>query len=449
MRFLKVGACLAATVLVFVLLSLHTPGMNGPSYWRWYWQDLSWRRVALCFALAAIPFAVGQYLYATQRWSARRSLAALALSVSLMTLASVGVRVEPFSFTRAMGLIEKPTGTSYFTDAEGVIANRSQSLGKWLEEFPKILPTLNLHSTTKPPGPILFYVPLVQLFGPGHPAAAVSVLVLALLTGLGVFAVYHFVRVFTGDEAQAFWGASFYAVTPGILVVTPGLDQVHSILTCAMLGLWATALAKRSLLWAGLAGFVIATCTLFTYNVATLGFFLVGYTVISWAWGEKGQLGRVLLQCTVCLAGFVLFYALGWLLVRYDPIASFKAAMVAAKGFQAAVKRPYPLSVPWDLEDFALALGWMPLLLLGFALARRQPGRERAVALLGVAQVVVVALTGLLAGETARIFLFLVPLIALPVAGELARWKPLERAVVFACLIALAIAESRNLVFFD
>ena len=73
-----------------------------------------------------------------------------------------------------------------------------------------------------------------------------------------------------------------------------------------------------------------------------------------------------------------------------------------------------------------------------FAPANRDPSRLQHLRLvvLALAQLVLVAATGLLPGETARVWSFMFPLLMMPVGLELARW-PMKARI--ACLTMLAL----------
>ena len=64
-----------------------------------------------------------------------------------------------------------------------------------------------------------------------------------------------------------------------------------------------------------------------------------------------------------------------------------------------------------------------------------------------VVQVLVVALTGLLQTETARVWAFMLPLWMVPVGLELARWTWRGRAVAYACTWLLLAAAVQNMIF--
>jgi hypothetical protein len=71
----------------------------------------------------------------------------------------------------------------------------------------------------------------------------------------------------------------------------------------------------------------------------------------------------------------------------------------------------------------------------------------RVTALAALAAPIIVALTGLLAAETARVWIFLMPLVAFPAALELARWRLRERVAVYVLLFGGAIAVYANAAF--
>ncbi|MBI5545485.1 MAG: hypothetical protein HY901_16485 [Deltaproteobacteria bacterium] len=450
MRYLKLLLCVIATAVVVWLLNHHVEGVNGPSYYQWIWQQLAWPRVLVGFAVAIVPFALGHALVSFGRWPQRRALKAVALSLFLLQLVAAGLREDPFSLEVGAHVIQHPVATSYFTDAVALDAKKDFSLSKWVSDYPKAMSQLGFRSKTKPPGPILFHLAIVRLYK-GHPeaAATVAALLIALLTSLGVFAVRWFIAVMTGDPERGFWGASLFALMPGIVIIHPMFDQLYPIVTCAMVGLWAIALKERRKLAALACGMVIAASTFFIFTLLTLGILLVALTVMLWLWdAEQGRTRNLLTQLGWALAGLLLIYAALWLTMHYDPIATFRSAWQGEEHFKSWVaKRTYPQSIYWDLEDFALGMGWVAPLLLLFGLLRAQPRQERAIAIAGFLQVVTVAVTALLAGETARLFMFMVPLVLIPMDRELAARGPWARTLVFACALAVLIAVRRNLIF--
>ncbi len=64
-----------------------------------------------------------------------------------------------------------------------------------------------------------------------------------------------------------------------------------------------------------------------------------------------------------------------------------------------------------------------------------------------VLQIVIVGVLGLIPAETARVWIFLMPLLMFPVGEELARWSTKAKVTVFACLWLILAAIHQNLVF--
>src|SRR5262249_42758727 len=118
----------------------------------------------------------------------------------------------------------------------------------------------------------------------------------------------------------------------------------------------------------------------------------------------------------------------------YRPWAAFKTAASLQSSLLRLIPRPYPQTVFFDLTDFALGSGWIAVILVALYLIRHQRHlREKQPALVaaGLAQLLVVAVLGLLPGETARVWMFLLPLLMLPVGLELARWTFSARMIVY------------------
>ena len=74
---------------------------------------------------------------------------------------------------------------------------------------------------------------------------------------------------------------------------------------------------------------------------------------------------------------------------------------------------------PFDLIDFCLGLGWVTpaLAIMGIAKSKR-----RSLLIGGLLTPVAIAVMGLMQAENARVWIFLMPLIALPAAIELSTW---------------------------
>ena len=129
-------------------------------------------------------------------------------------------------------------------------------------------------------------------------------------------------------------------------------------------------------------------------------------------------------------------------------VECFRTTLQNQSAMLASFGRPYPKTILFDLTDFALGAAWIPWLLAIFALANRQIAHSHRVwGWNGIAQIAVLAITGLLQAETARVWCFLLPLLALPAGAELSRWPRWMRMTVFAAMWLLLCLVGQNLAF--
>ena len=107
----------------------------------------------------------------------------------------------------------------------------------------------------------------------------------------------------------------------------------------------------------------------------------------------------------------------------------------------------------WDLFDFALGAGWIGCLLAGLSVCRyAQPAflkRELQIILLALAQILAVAVAGLLQAEVARVWIFMMPVLMIPVGLELQNWKFSRRLIAYSCLWLILNAIYQNMIFND
>jgi hypothetical protein len=127
------------------------------------------------------------------------------------------------------------------------------------------------------------------------------------------------------------------------------------------------------------------------------------------------------------------------------------------------------MTVPYDLLDFLLGAGWIGLLIVLFVFIRRKDegGRMKdesqilnhnssssfilhpsslPLILLCIAQPVFVALTGLVQTETARVWMFMLPLWAVPIGLELETWRTRLSVIAFVALWLLTASIGQNMI---
>jgi len=446
-------AAVAAGLVVIILVFAHTRGLNGPDYWRWEWRsrpDL-WR-AAFFLLLAASPALLAQV------FGARKSVALALLCAATVALQLTSNAVEPRlrGVERFRRVASDQLTTSYYTVAESIVrAERAGRPVDWLRQYDDLLRLAPQHATTKPPGPVAFYVAVIRLFGPERAPIAAAVL-LALLSAAGIAVTYSAARIITGDEA-ALQAATLMALAPSMTVFFLYLDTVYPILSCALLAAWFMALKRGHSSEAIAFGLILFAATMTSYTLLVLGIALGGMTLV---WLRRGGRLRTAATLTAIAIGtFLGAYAVLWLSTGFNPISALRTALEMQYRYLPLLHRPWPRTIPFDILDFCLGAGWVPVVLVLTSFCGAPPPAAasagegagaphgRAILLWGLATPLTVALTGLIQAETARVWIFMLPLLMMPAGVELSRWPLRQRFAVHVVMIAVTFALYANMTF--
>lgn len=405
--------------------------LNGFAHWtawKWPWRDdIDPLRLAVFVAPAlALIYSVLRRAESASEPEARHraplSLALLAVASFLMQFLSM--LAEPRGLETLRQLVLSPLATSYYLDASAI-----HGLRDWLRNFDRL--SLGFHSATHPPGPVLFYYVFFKVFGFSEGALIGGCAVGAAAT-LGVIAMYAFAGLWTRDPRTRLIVSAFYALVPALTVFFPEMDQVYPILAMLLILFWCRSLegartADRNALYLGVTLFVT---TFAAYNLLSVGAFFVYYAAW-WLWRQGWTkpallaLARISAIAAITYAGLQLLLSLA---TGYNAVASFRAALASQRIYEAAWHRPYAIFALVDPYDFFLGAGIiaLPLVIFYWWGARKEfdPARKDiALSLIGLATILTIDLTGILRGEASRVWLFLQPLLVVPVGLQLARFR--------------------------
>lgn len=444
------GRAQAAFVLGIGLLFLagvllEVPYVNGPWYWRWPWRDLGVLPTAFHLLPGLVPLA-----WALRRMSLDGARVSPRQILTLLTAACLlhqifGFVADPNGYRMLRDIVASPGATSYYTDALPI-----RSTLDFLAGFHAT--PLHLHSSTHPPGPILYYRFWIWVLGPEAGAYAGGT-VLLVLAAAGVPAVHAFARLWTSDPIDRLYAAALYSLLPGLLLISPEFDQVYPLFSMGIVGAWVLSMDghRRA---APALGAVLFVALLFAYNLLTIGAFLVLHAgALLWRRPDRrGTLKLILRTSAVAMgvwAGLLLLFHLA---TEYRPVASFASALDTQARLADSHGRPWLACVLFDPYDFALGAGIMaaPLALIFAGRTLRSVGpltRAEGLSLLGFATIAVVDVSGLLRAETARVWLFLQPFIVIPAALVLARWRTSDRAAFFALQWLIVVVLKTKMAF--
>jgi hypothetical protein len=423
-------------------LAAQTPPLNGAWYWKWGWRDLDLLQTAMFLSppLLLLHFTLARVDVPGRVSDVRRCLIALAACNFLLQI--LAVVADPRGFSVLARIVESPVATGYYGDAE-----RVTDAADWLGRYHRI--ERNTHSGAHPPGPILFYYALRLVAGP-QLAPTLGALLIGLMGAAGTLVVYPFAGLWTSEARPRLLACAAYALMPGLVLFLPEFDQVYAIQAMAMAICLERALEGRAR-WAIALGGALFLSAFFAYNLLTMGTFLALQAAYR-LWSRRGDPERpyVLLRVvTLSLGTCLLAYALLGFATGFNPIRSFQQSYSRVQNVGEGLNRPWKATVLWDLYDFLIGSGMicLPLLVLHGLRGFREGLRGRpdlVLSVIGLVTIAVVDLTGLLRAETARVWLFLQPLVFVPVGLELDRFAPgARRKILLLQWLAVVVIKAR------
>ena len=400
--------------------------------WGWPWQDLGSFQMGL--ALLAPFLVIAGVLWVANRETSRIPLGVLlgALVLAHFSLQLLSVFADPRGVERISQIVSSANATGYFTDALHI-----QNLREWMAHFHQA--NVSGHARTHPPGPILFYYISATLFGTDM-GSFLGGYAVGLVASLGTLVMYAFAGLWTSDRNARLCAAAFYALLPGLTVFFPEFDQIYPIFAMAMIFYFVGALneERRWSFYALAMGLAVFIATFFAYNLLLAGAFPL-YYAIYW-WWRRGRTWTAALTvvraAAVSLAATACLYGLLWATTGYKAVAALRHALHAQQGVNEHMGRGYGISLFADPYDFLLAVGIIAAPILWFHLRKVRKQFEQApdavaLTVIGLATILTVDGSGLLRGETARVWLFLQPLVVVPVALELGRVRWPWRMALF------------------
>lgn len=441
--FLLVLASAALTVLA---LLWRAEPLRDLLCFEWPWRDLPLARATAALLPGLGLQAAGFFVLYRSRGEIAPRLAVVLFAASCLCLQVGTVATAPQGLRAVALRVESLSVTGYFTDAA-----RIERLDEFVRGFSR--QQLDQHSSTHPPGPILYYWCWLRGLGPER-AAALGGWVLAALTAGVVPLIFLVARIWTKEARERATAAALWSMLPSVVAFTPEFDLVYPALTVWMLVAWQRVLAQK-LAAAAPLGVALATSLFFAWNFLALGLFFCASTLLRLpARGERGRyLRHVSVALMIALGTTAAIYTGIWLAFGYDPVASFLRAMDAQRTLvrQGAICSGSEsiLGAPWDL---VLGLGAVvPGLWIGSAIgaARRLRTGDRGAAwtLGGAIALASLLLLGHLPQEISRVWMFLQPLVVVPAAIALSRRSPGQRGALLLAHVANLIAVVARIEF--
>jgi hypothetical protein len=344
-------------------------------------------------------------------------IVAVAFVIALnMTTAMVrGVPELWRPFTR----IQPGAKAEYFADISRVEPNPVA----FIRNYTKIAPTLSLHASTHPPGPVLYLWAVSRVFGNGIVAAALSAII---GTAFSIYPFSLLARTILGP-ATSRYAVAMYAVTPTLVLFgATSMDGVFLFFPLLATYFFHKSWSQNPVLYSVLTGLALSAAMFFTFVSVCIGFVFTVEALLSTRTGLSRRIWRNLVYAGLT---FALVQGLLRVLTGYNVIHAFMTAKQMASAYRSEM---YPdlwhyLSVSVaNLAAFLIGIGVITVTLSWREIAKDWSAwrAQRSTDLLSIAvsaAVILLAFSTIFSAETERVWMFLVPLPILAATRHLDR----------------------------
>ncbi len=331
--------------------------------------------------------------------------------------------------------------------------DRVDGVGRFLRDYPEQATTMPMHAQVHPPGAVLFVWAASSLAGGGAWGAAAAII---LTSALSAPIVFLWARRL-GGPGVARRAAAIYVLVPStVLFTATSMDGVFAVPLIATMWLFWESLERNAAWFAAASGAAAGVAALMTYSVVIAIAFCGAAAGAAWVYRPAAR-RTVLWIALTAIAAFVGFHVLLWLVCGYDPLAMFGTAIANARHIMRGTAhetttRHVHLAIG-NLAAFAIGVG-VPCAVVacaGLVDRRREnsqfdnstahPFNTAAVfAVAAASTLVIAALLPAYHMEVERVWMFLVPLVVMPVAQRLFDQEQRTGRIQATLAVALVLA---------
>ena len=476
------GILLALTSLLLISLIV-TDGssiLRGPepdsAVWFWTYAWRGFERAWWLFLVVVGYLALGYWWLHEEKstkWINSLALSSLFVLVIALQMAVLNLeRGDPVAELIDRTLAVNSNG--YFTTALN-----SDDLNATLRDYPALMPRFESeHARTHPPGlVVLNWLALsglerfdgisaelaqsirpnrcndIWLYNqPDHVPAALGVMAVlpVLAAGLCVIPAYLLAQRLTQTDGKL--ATLFVATIPALLLFVPLPDQLYALLILLIIYSLHEGI-QRGKAWLFLiSGVLLSLSTFLSLGNGVVLLIALGYALLSWWVSRKAWTGRIALWAALFGLGAASVWLIYWLGWGVAPWAIAQAGI--AQHYELVTQfRSYATWLGYNCVDLIVFVGlpvfagFVAAALLAMPNLRRHSAENNAVlAFTLLIFLGLLSLSGTTRGETGRLWLFFMPLLAIVAGNWFAKrwrsWPPRLGLVALqlAFVVALALA---------
>ena len=321
---------------------------------------------------------------------------------------------------------------SFYADVPKV-----KNLAVFLRDYTKILPTLRWHSHTHPPGGAIFQWAVARIFGHGMLQASIAIIV---FTSQTIIPIFLLAQQLYGRKI-AIISCAFFILAPNVIMYTATcMDGVFAVFPIWSVYLFYKGLCGKTILYSILTGFSLAIAMILNYTTVCIGVFFIAAAALYFLF-DRQNFSIVFRSLLISATVFFLFYLILYAYPGYNILSCLKASIKEDEnswGTGYGDVAQYFFRSITNLAAFLLCVGipsavlWLREVIKNLTKkGRKNPDIYVLAYFIGL---IFIAFSTLFTLETERIWLFMVPFIAIPAAKQLVS---LQRKTVYGVLCFL------------
>ena len=286
---------------------------------------------------------------------------------------------------------------------------------------PAVYSKLSLHSKTHPPGGAVFMWAVSRVFGWSLLPASLATVT---FTSLILLPVWLTAKLLYGNRTAAFAVALFLVIPNFVMYTTTSMDGPFSVFPAfAVFFFLQAAKGDRPALFGALAGLATAFSAFMTYSTIFLGLFFAVYGLLTLL-SDRAQFQRTVVALLAAALCFELFYAALFAATGFDILQAATTSVIQAEHMVGSRHESIGRYVNFGLGNlaaflietgFVLTAAWLKFNFKAVREALRGTATDHY-SLAFLISLILIAFSTLYSMETERIWLFMVPFVAIPAA---------------------------------
>lgn len=377
---------------------------------------------ALCFPL--VKLIGGKRRRETSKISLGLALIAI---IIMLTVTNIEYPVLEY-LIRA---VNSNSGTGFYFQTKHI-----HDFESFLMEYNSRRPSFTFHADGSPPG-YLYVFWKIRRSSPFPDAQLLTgALFYVLFGGLSVVPVYYFARRVYNNEIAGY-ASLFYVLSVSFVNFTPSHDQVNTFLVFIFLYFAYGGLIKKNVWETIIAGLLFAVVTLFSFSPLILLVFVLAWPLLQVR--NKNDLTHTITLFIVFFGAFAAVHLAIYLIFGLNMIETF-TTLLGMHRVELESTRSYWKWLFMQPILFFMYVG-IPTSLLFFrrVFTRLSDISLRETTIPFILMFVLLVSSGIVGGEVARMWMYLVPFVCMTAAKEVIGIKPKKTVYMIIILLFMQV----------